>query len=188
LGAYAELPEHGDLADWPAGDGPKCLAYLSAGYAALDDVLVSLCDAPYRTLVAVPGMPDAWCAHWQSRNANLRVTGRVLGVRQMLRDTDFVVGQGGITLTTQALCAGKPVLCLPRFAEQYITGERIAALGVGHNYAPPMTAPSLASLLQEMATSPLRSAAEAFAGDHPENHAPPHKLVQWITNTEAACR
>jgi UDP:flavonoid glycosyltransferase YjiC (YdhE family) len=119
----------GAPAVWPAGQGPRVLAYVKSGQPELATLLAELARAPCRTLAYVPGLSDAQ----RQRHANPRLcfSEGPINLRDALPLADAVVCPGGAGTVGAALRAGRPLLLLPAQGEQLGTAFRVRALGAG---------------------------------------------------------
>ncbi len=84
-------------------------------------------------------------------------------IRQMLRDVDFGIVNGSLTITA-FLRSGKPLLMLPQHLEQFLIARRVEALGAGLLINPEQPQTDPAPLIDALLNEPgYRSNAEAFA-------------------------
>lgn len=154
----------GAPADWPPGEGPRVFAYLKAGYAALDRVLVALRDAPVRVLAHVPGASPDTLRRFTS--ATLRFSEAPVDIEAARTQCDIAVCHGGQGTIAAMLLSGKPLLLLPMHMEQGMGAHRLDALGVALTAAPEGAA-QVGRLLKRLFAEPgFGQAARAFAATH----------------------
>lgn len=113
---------------WPNDDGPKVFAYLAPGptvsatLAALAAQRASVClYAPNLTATGERELPPE-IFHRAAGPISLSAAGAAC---------QAIVNNGNLTTAAGALLAGKPQLCLPGTAEQYMNARRIELLGAG---------------------------------------------------------
>jgi hypothetical protein len=158
--------EDGTTPVWPAGEGPKLLAYLRADYKALDSVLQQLAQAPFRTLAYVVGMGGA--VQQRAQSARLAFCEKPFAMRDALAQADAVLCHSGAGTISAALQAGVPLLLLPTHAEQMLLARRVAATGAGKALSEADVPQRLRSWLAEGVASPgLKQQARALAARHP---------------------
>ncbi len=152
----------GAAPDWPAGDGPRWLAYLKPEHPALARVLQALAAAPLRTLVAGARLPAALR---EGLPANLRIVDGPLAMDAALAQADAVACHAGAGTVAAALQAGRPLLLLPMQAEQAETARRVQRLGAGLALPASADAGPLAAAVRALSApqSPQRQAAQALA-------------------------
>ena len=124
------FPDHdfGAAPQWPNGDGPKVFAYVTPGptlaatLAALVAERASVClYAPSLTGVDARELPQE-IFHRAAAPVSLSAAGAAC---------QAFVTNGNLSTAAAGLLAGKPLLCLPGSAEQYINSRRIELLGAG---------------------------------------------------------
>ncbi|HET7772466.1 MAG TPA: glycosyltransferase [Burkholderiaceae bacterium] len=97
-------------------------------------VLQALARAGVDTLAAVPDLGAE--VKQALAGSSVRIEEWIADLGREFASARFAVTHGGQGATLQALAAGLPVLVVPTQAEQYLTGERIASLGLGHVVRP----------------------------------------------------
>jgi UDP:flavonoid glycosyltransferase YjiC (YdhE family) len=109
---------------------PEAVAYLrwDPSGAALP-VLAALAQAKVSTQAAVPDLGVE--VHQTLEGSSVRIVDWIADLPAAFGRAQFAVTHGGQGATLQALAAGCPVLVVPTQAEQYITGARLASLGLG---------------------------------------------------------
>jgi UDP:flavonoid glycosyltransferase YjiC (YdhE family) len=112
------------------GLAPEAVAYLrwDPSGAALP-VLAALAQAKVSTQAAVPDLGVD--VRQMLAGSTVRIVDWIADLPGAFARARFAVTHGGQGATLQALAAGCPVLVVPTQAEQYITGARLASLGLG---------------------------------------------------------
>lgn len=113
--------------DWPAGAGPRWLAYLKADDPAVGPLLAALARGPARTLAYVPGLGEEDKRRFTS--ASLKFSIGMVHIGQAVLEADAVVNHASFGVVSAALAAGRPQLMLPSTAEQKIIALRVVSLG-----------------------------------------------------------
>lgn len=154
----------GRPAQWPHGSEPAVFAYLKAQGAPIRDILKTLRDSPWRVLAYVPDLVPQVVSELSSRRM-LLVTDPVDMV-EVSRTADVVLCHAGFGTVGTALHAGKPLMMLPSYAEQFLVARRVQQMGAGllllESQVERLRAP-----LDRVVTQPsFREAAEAFARRH----------------------
>lgn len=113
---------------WPTGSGPKVFVYTTE-FPALPPVLRWLGRKGWPTLVfggrIRPQMQNRCAA------PTISFAREPLDLRQVARQCDFAILNGGHGATSSILLGGKPVLLFPLFAEQRLTGHAVRRMGAG---------------------------------------------------------
>jgi UDP:flavonoid glycosyltransferase YjiC (YdhE family) len=147
---------------WPAGRGPRVLAYLYAYYAQLEPLLKALAVRDCPTLAFVRGL-DAGARERPAAGPVL-LSAEPLAVTRLLRESDLVICHASHQMTAQALLAGKPVLLVPTQLEQFLIMRRVVRQGAGLGIAPDTPQLDFAAALEEMRRNPRYCAsAQEFA-------------------------
>lgn len=111
---------------WPeAPGGKRIFAYLRAEHPRCRDLIDALGACGHSVILCLPGVQES------SHPPNIRLSSQPLDLQAMTAEADAALVYGGISTATAFLCAGKPVLCVPMFLEQYLLGARIQRLGAG---------------------------------------------------------
>ena len=118
----------GNRPNWPETQGPRIFAYLKPT-AELPLVLQSLRESSAASLIHVPGFSSEQIAKWES--PRLRIVAQPVDMSYAVDNCDFAILNGNHTSTVQMLCAGKPVLTIPSYLEQQLTGMRLQQLQAG---------------------------------------------------------
>lgn len=167
--------EEGAPARFPAGEGPRVFAYLSARHPALAAVLRALDAAPARVLAYVRGLPPA------AARAHRRIAFAPGPVQldQALAGADAAVCHSIAGSGAAFLAAGVPVLALPTQLEQEAAARTAhAALGGAAPFALPVPATRWGDALAAVLAPAARARAAAAAlppGDPPED-----VILRWL--------
>lgn len=140
-----------------SGLAPEAVAYLrwDPSGAALP-VLAALAQAKVGTQAAVPDLGVE--VRQTLDGSTVRVVDWIADLPAAFGRARFAVTHGGQGATLQALAAGCPVLVVPTQAEQYITGARLSALGLGMVIRPRSSTEELTAAIEH-----LRREHSAFA-------------------------
>lgn len=155
--------------DWPTGAGPRVFVYLQA-WPGLPTLARALAMRGARALLHVPDLDAATRARLEALGA--RCAPAPVDIGLAARDADLAILHGGHNATAAMLLAGRPVLALPRYAEQALTARALIRLGAGREAAlddDDAIAGALAVLLDD--PEPAR-AAMAFGARHAALQAP----------------
>ncbi len=115
--------------EWPAGAGPRWLAYLKADDPAVGPLLAALARGPARTLAYVAGMDEA--DRQRLSTPFLTISRQALRMGQALEEADAMVCHASFGVVSASLAAGRPLLMLPSTAEQKVIALRVASVGAG---------------------------------------------------------
>lgn len=160
----------GQAPDWPqSGHRKRLFAYVRKDYAQLDRLLaafVALEDCSvlcFHDGVPTLKLPEA---------AHLRFSTEAFDIRAVLSNADAIVCHGG-SLQALTVRAGKPLLSLPRQAEQFLCARMAVRLGVAlvhlDSDPPGKLLPLLRQLLTDQAMAARAHAlAEQVRGRDPE--------------------
>lgn len=129
-GFYATSDGGGRMPDWPAGEGPRVFAYLSAGYPRLAELLAELVRLRWPSVVHVTGLPEA--TRRSLAAPTLHLTGDWLDMAGVTAAADLVVCHAGAGTMGWALEQGRRLVTLPLHAEQTVAALRLKAAGLGH--------------------------------------------------------
>ena len=129
-GFYATGDGGGRAAEWPAGEGPRVFAYLSADYPRLGELLAELVRLRWPSLVHVTGLPEA--ARRSLAAPTLHLTADWLDMAGVTAAADLVVCHAGAGTMGWALEQGRRLVTLPLHAEQTVAALRLKAAGLGH--------------------------------------------------------
>lgn len=118
----------GKRPEWPAGNHPRVFAYLKP-FPALPNLLKILNRLGCPTLAYVDGVGEHFRREFSS--STLRVEESPLDLSVVARECDFAILNGTHGATLAMLLEGKPILQLPFFLEQAITGKNTNRIGAG---------------------------------------------------------
>lgn len=156
--------------DWPAapagGDAARVFGFVDAAYAGLDALFGDLARLGLPALLYVR---DLAAARARAASAGgLRVVAAPVDMAAALAAAAVVVCHASHGTLAAALLAGRPLLMLPRQAEQRLLGERVTALGAGLLAgATRARAPDHAAALSRILETPsFAAAARGFAARH----------------------
>ena len=152
---------------WPKGPGKHVLAYLKTSNSHLDAFLEYFARGPVRALVYVPGLDETRRARYSTARCN--ISDRPIRVGSVIRDCDLVISHGGAGMSGGALMHGVAQLVTPSQYEQFLTGVRLAQLGVG--VCIPAQAPSgnhSGAIDNALADARLTLNAQAFRRRYPD--------------------
>lgn len=111
---------------WPNADGMKVFAYLTPGRTGLA-ALAALAAEHVSVCLYAPGLARA---DELPPGKFHRATAPV-SLPAVASECRIFVTNGNLSTSAVALLAGKPQLCLPETAEQYVNARRIELLGAG---------------------------------------------------------
>jgi UDP:flavonoid glycosyltransferase YjiC (YdhE family) len=118
---------------WPDASGKRVFAYLKAT-PVLGEVLRTLAATKQPAVAFVDGLDPESAKRLGSDTVH--VSERRVDVAAACRECDCAVLNGGHSVTSQMLLAGKPILAVPLVLEQQMTGAALERLGAGLS-APP---------------------------------------------------
>lgn len=153
----------GQAPDWPDTEGPKVFAYLKP-VLAVPVLAECLADLGANSLFHVPGLDAA--TRQRLVRTGARVAERPLDIATVAGQADFALLHAGHNTTAAMLLAGKPVLCLPIYAEQYLLAHAVERLGAGLNVVTESADALGAALCRLHAEPGFRIAAAAFGARH----------------------
>jgi UDP:flavonoid glycosyltransferase YjiC (YdhE family) len=186
---YYGIPYSGEgsaVPAWPAGNGPKILAYLYGYYDHLGALADSLAASGASVLAFARGV-DARILE-RHRNGPVCFSSEPMAVSRLLPQCDAVLCHASHQMTAQALLAGKPLLLAPTQLEQFIIMRRVVRQGSGLGLAPETPDPDVAAALRELLGNPSYAArARAFAEKYAE-HARENALQTMVGRIEGILR
>ena len=161
VGPVYEMPK-AQRVEWPlGGHGSHIFAYLRPWVPGVEDLLWALQATGCSVICAFPGGSAALIQRFQT--PLLRIFPMAVSLESLLPTADLVIGYGSGLVAT-ALLRGVPLLLVPRWSEQYLTAQRVEALGAGLMMRGPPTQASYSSLIATaLGTPKFRTAAQAFA-------------------------
>jgi len=150
---------------WNAIGGKKVLAYLRPGIAGFSALMAVLNANGTQTIAVIPGLPVAEAKRLAA--PHLRIALRSIPLQHLLKSADVAISYGSGGFTAEALLAGKPMLLLPQFVEQYLGARQVEALGAGIVIGEDRTQENITTALERLLNeSALKNAAQAFAARH----------------------
>lgn len=154
----------GVSAEFPAGPGPRVLAYLKRSYGHLAPMLDGLRRSGAAVLAYVAGFTQAEAQDWSS--GRMRVSERPFDTGPLLPEADLVVHHGGHGTCADALLAGVPMLVLPLHVENWVNGQAVAGCGAGlvAGWGQGLDAP--AGLRQALGDGGLRARAQSVKAEY----------------------
>lgn len=159
---YLGLPDtaHGADPVWPAGDGPKILAYLRPS-KNLESVLTALARSRTRVLLRVGDLSAAKLQPFL--RPGLAATDQLVHMQRAAESCDAFVNNASHGFTAEMLLAGRPGLLLPIHLEHSLVARRAVQLGAALT-PPEQGAFNLSQALDRIVEdSALRTAAENFS-------------------------
>ena len=148
---------------WPKGAGVKIFAYLKP-YPGLADLM--------RKLRAL-GRPTIVFGTWVDENAKrsfgsntLTLVDYPVNINRVASECDLAILNGTHGTTAEMLLHGVPVLQIPIFVEQALTGQRTEALGAGLMADPRDAAMVNAKLTEMLSSNRFRLAASGFSAKY----------------------
>jgi hypothetical protein len=158
-----ELPVAATPPEWPATRGQRIFAFVESGYAGFAGLVRDLAGLGLPTLLYARDLPGPQAKSLSS--ASLRVVAQPVDFATAVREASLVLCHGGHGATSGALRAGKPLLLLPRQAEQRLLAWRLAATGAALSLATPRQASAdhAGALRRILDASSFAAAAEALA-------------------------
>lgn len=122
-------PGGGTWPGWPAGNGPKVLGYLQAGYPAFKPLMAALKTLPVRALIYVPGLTTE--QHQAHSAPHVTLTSEPLDIRIGAEECDCALSYASIGFVADLLAAGKPLLLAPPFIQHAMIAQRVLQQGAG---------------------------------------------------------
>jgi UDP:flavonoid glycosyltransferase YjiC (YdhE family) len=114
---------------WPDVEGRRVFVYIKRSDWDFDSIMAGLAGLRVPSLVHAGGMGEADADKLSSET--VRVSARPFDFRQVLAQSDLVVGSGGHGTVVSTLLAGRPLLLTPQHPEQRLLAERVVGLGAG---------------------------------------------------------
>ena len=155
--AGAAVPE------WPSATGARVLAYLRPG-PWLEPACEALASRSSSAIACVPGLDEKAASKLQ--RTGIHVARELCRFSTLIEQSDIVLCHGSHNTTVAAVLAGKPLVLLPTYVEQFLTSARIVAAGAG-SVPQKLEADSLASCLDAVAPgSDACQQAQRIAAEH----------------------
>jgi hypothetical protein len=150
---------------WPGHGGANILAYLRPPFAAALDLLRTLRQGPWNTLLVMPGWPEAEARALASPNLNVATS--PVRMDRALQQCAAVITYGGHGTVAGSLLAGKPVLNLPKNTEQLLVSRNAARTGAGAILSAEIQGQDMSAAIARLIDTPdFAAAAKAFAASH----------------------
>jgi len=148
---------------WPARRGKRIYAYLKP-FPALPALLTTLNKLRCPTIVYVDGIDTKLQQCF--RSATLHFENEPLDLRQVGTTCDLAILNGNHGTTVSMLLAGKPMLHVPIYLEQALTGEAVMRIGAG--LATPSTKPDRieAALIALLYSQKYSESARCFSANY----------------------
>ena len=178
---YYGVPDYasGAAPIWPAGDGPRVLAYLRA-HPQLDAMLKVLSQSKARVLLRIAEIePDRLRPYLRP---GFEATGQSINLRQAAQECDAYLHYAAHGTVTELLLAGKPGLLWPDNVERSLVARRAEQLGAALVVPQQGAFDAQAALQQVLDDAQLRANAEKFALRYRglSRSAIPKKMVQRL--------
>jgi len=162
---YLGVPDYaqGAAPQWPAGTGPRVLAYLRP-HPQLDAMLKALAASRARVLLRIADLEPDKLRPWL--RPGFEVVGHSIDLRRAAAGCDAYLHYAAHGTVAELLLAGKPGVLWPDNVERWLVARRAEQLGAA------VVAPQqgefdvVAALERALTDTSLRRNAEAFAARH----------------------
>ncbi len=114
---------------WPSGDGKRIYCYLNSDYIHLEKFLQACRRNGQRFFIVCSGLPKT--LEQKYSGDRIRFSARPVDIGRATGECDVAVTHGGNGTTTAFLQKGRPVLLLPKYAEQVIFAKLVESSGAG---------------------------------------------------------
>ncbi|MFZ6646157.1 glycosyltransferase [Undibacterium sp. TJN25] len=139
----------------------QVFCYLKAGQIEAEGVLDALRSLQISALVFIRNIPEKWVQKYESKH--LRFAKEAIHMDSLIPRARFVICSAGVGTIASALLAGKPMLLIPIYTEQFGNAVKIEKLGAGIN-AKGTIRSDLRQLIKRLIDDPsYAEKAEAFA-------------------------
>lgn len=162
---YLGVPDYaqGAVPAWPAGGGPRVLAYLR-GHPQLDAMLKALAGSRARVLLRIAEIEPDQLRPWL--RPGFEVVGHSIDLRRAAAECDTYLHYAAHGTVAELLLAGKPGVLWPDNVERWLVARRAQQLGAAV-VAPHQGDFDLGAALERaLSDASLRKNAEAFAARH----------------------
>lgn len=180
VGPVYEMPR-AHLAQWHEGGiSSRIFAYLRPSVPAVEELLLALQATDANVICVFPGASASLIQRFQT--PLMQVFSTAVSIEPLLLTADLVIGYGS-GLVASSLLAGAPLLLVPRWSEQYLTAQRVEALGAGLVVQGRPTQMSYSSIISTLLSKPeFRMAAKQFAKkyDSYSRETTLHRIVETI--------
>lgn len=159
------IDDVGATPPWPDGDGPKVFAYLSAGHAEFEPLMVALRSTGWPALVHAKGISADAVKRFCS--ASLTIHPQALHMAHVLEQATLVISHASLGTVSAAALAGQVQLVLPEHMEQTMVSRRVERAGIGLAVTRSSQGHDFGRLLKRLVTEPgFRISAQALAQRH----------------------
>lgn len=162
---YLGVPDYaqGAAPQWPAGNGPKVIAYLRA-HPQLDAMLKALAASQARVLLRIAEVePDKLRGYLRP---GFEIVGHSIDLRRAARECDAYLHYAAHGTVAELLLAGKPGVLWPDNVERWLVARRAGQLGAAVVAPQQGEFDAAAALERALTDSTLRVNAEKFANRH----------------------
>lgn len=178
---YLGVPDYaqGAAPQWPAGGGPRVIAYLRA-HPQLDTMLKALAASKTRVLLRIAEIePDKLRAYLRP---GFEIVGHSIDLRRAAQECDAYLHYAAHGTVAELLLAGKPGVLWPDNVERWLVGRRAGQLGAAV-VAPHQGAFDVGAALQRALDDPgLAANARKFAERYQaqDREGIPQRLAQVV--------
>ena len=165
----------------PAGSGQCVFAYLKP-IAALEEVVQRLAASPYCGMIHLDGVPEEKFRKYQTDR--WRLTNRPIDIRQAAAGCDVAITNANPGTCTAMLLAGKPLVNVPAFLEQWLFAAAVERLGAGITVNINDARGIFEATHRVLDDLRYATAAADFAARH-EHHRPDEVAAQIVDELEA---
>ena len=165
----------------PSASEPCVFAYFKP-FPALAEFLGLLAASPISAVIYIDGWREERTSRF--RSANLQFVNRPLDIRQAAEHCDAAITNGNSATCTAMLLAGKPLVSVPPFLEQWLFAAAVERIGAGITANINDARGMLDATHQVLDDPRYATAARAFAARH-EHHRPDEVATQIIDELEA---
>jgi UDP:flavonoid glycosyltransferase YjiC (YdhE family) len=131
----------GSVPAWSGRGGPRIFAYVGPNHPQFDTIMRALVEVSCPVLIHAPGAASAIMRRY--RSPGLSVAAEPVQMARAIEESEVVVCHAGHGTVAVALLGGRPLVLLPRSAEQTLTAANIVRLGAGKTVAEGDGAPSM---------------------------------------------
>ena len=125
ISGLGQMPQ----ASWPAGDGPRVVAYLRSNHKATAEVMTALAEAGIRAVCVVPEAGEDFKQSHSSQK--VAVLDHPVALGPLLEEADAMIGYASFGTVTETLLKGVPLLMIPVTVEQYLCARSVTTIGAG---------------------------------------------------------
>lgn len=163
---------------WPAGGGPKLLAYLQPG-PLLEPTLQALRASHARVLLRVEGVPPA---HLQAATRpGLTLVDQALNLQAAATECHAFIGTGAHGHSCEMMLAGRPGLLLPATQERFMLAHRLQSQGAALLLPPDQPQRAAECLDQLLEDDRLaENATQLLSSDAPDRSEAVTRAIQLL--------